>query len=543
MLKYPAFLVLALLALTGMSNGLAAKVLKCPCTFSVSREVRSDANHETFDVIVSPVTSTNKTPLRVNLNHFERHSSRNLRISDAIRTHAGRHIFRNMSIADTGLYRVHIRHHSSKIDKDSPSYDLELHATSRQVRCPVILQPDQPLLTPIRTEASFENVAETLRLNSNINPRIVGGLPISPTLLPYLVAIQNPGTENYCTGTLLSSNWIITAAHCEVAPGFRVLVSTNSNRFGPNTTVTRVFSHPLYHAVPGNARNFYDIAVAELETDLETCTSCVPSPRYMSVNFNTRLPRVQSFTRVAGFGLTFEDRSVPETEPGRLRQVDVPVVDINKCRDIYGTISSENQQVCAGYLHDGECDSCLYDSGGPLVQYTGNVPVLVGVTSFGTGCARAGYPGVYVNTAGHREFLESTPAIFTINTQPIRQTRRRCPRGSYLPFVAGGTSTCTACPDNYMSLGGPVRLCEKCTGNKLRDTKRGDRCSCRALAGYGMVNGQVDCEACRAGSSSRVGQPRCIRCPVDTYAPDAGMAECLPCPGAVQGATTCSTSI
>ena len=51
--------------------------------------------------------------------------------------------------------------------------------------------------------------------------------------------------------------------------------------------------------------------------------------------------------------------------------------------------------ICAGYPQGGT-DTCEYDSGGPLLvaSPTGSLE-LVAATSFGNGCAQAGYPGVY----------------------------------------------------------------------------------------------------------------------------------------------------
>lgn len=54
------------------------------------------------------------------------------------------------------------------------------------------------------------------------------------------------------------------------------------------------------------------------------------------------------------------------------------------------------------------------DSGGPLVYYRDKIPLLAGITSFGTGrCGEAGFPGVYTRVSGQLDWLRSTPAIFS----------------------------------------------------------------------------------------------------------------------------------
>ena len=91
---------------------------------------------------------------------------------------------------------------------------------------------------------------------------------------------------------------------------------------------------------------------------------------------------------VSGYGDSTEGGS----ESNVLRSVEVEVMDEDKCR--VDLRYKRNLMICAG-VHEGGKDSCHGDSGGPLmVRGDNGKPVLIGVVSFGMGCARPGYPGI-----------------------------------------------------------------------------------------------------------------------------------------------------
>ena len=76
----------------------------------------------------------------------------------------------------------------------------------------------------------------------------------------------------------------------------------------------------------------------------------------------------------------------------------MPIVGRRECRRAYGPDGPiTRNMICAGDVIDGGIDACQGDSGGPLFDTVGNRTRIVGLTSFGIGCARAEYPGVYTN--------------------------------------------------------------------------------------------------------------------------------------------------
>lgn len=87
-----------------------------------------------------------------------------------------------------------------------------------------------------------------------------------------------------------------------------------------------------------------------------------------------------------------------------LRKVDIPIVSRTTCRSQYGTSAITNNMICAAENQGGQ-DSCQGDSGGPLVPTGSNT--LIGIVSFGNGCARAGYAGVYTRVSTQLSFINA----------------------------------------------------------------------------------------------------------------------------------------
>ncbi|XP_047472986.1 trypsin-1-like [Penaeus chinensis] len=97
---------------------------------------------------------------------------------------------------------------------------------------------------------------------------------------------------------------------------------------------------------------------------------------------------------VSGWGALSEGGSSPSV----LQKVSVPIVSDAECRDAYGQNDIDDSMICAGVPEGGK-DSCQGDSGGPLACSDTGSPYLAGIVSWGYGCARPNYPGVYTEVA------------------------------------------------------------------------------------------------------------------------------------------------
>ena len=120
---------------------------------------------------------------------------------------------------------------------------------------------------------------------------------------------------------------------------------------------------------------------------------------------------------VSGWGLTEEGGDFPTF----LQSVGVNLFSEQYCNEHSTPQASQGlnyeAEICAGIpdndengLIDGGKDSCQGDSGGPLTCVRDDQPVLVGIVSWGAGCANEGEPGIYTNVFRFVEWIQETTA-------------------------------------------------------------------------------------------------------------------------------------
>lgn len=90
--------------------------------------------------------------------------------------------------------------------------------------------------------------------------------------------------------------------------------------------------------------------------------------------------------------------------PANLRKVTVPVVARSTCQSEYGTSAVTTNMFCAGLAAGGK-DSCSGDSGGPIIDTA--TGVLIGLVSWGQGCAEAGFAGVYARVGNYVNYINT----------------------------------------------------------------------------------------------------------------------------------------
>lgn len=112
-----------------------------------------------------------------------------------------------------------------------------------------------------------------------------------------------------------------------------------------------------------------------------------------------------SLCQVSGWGNTLNSSESKEI----LREATVPIVNQEKCNRAYNKITP--RMICAGYDKGGK-DSCQGDSGGPLSCVLENgTRKLIGIVSWGRGCAEKYFPGVYARVQVAREWIQGVTGI------------------------------------------------------------------------------------------------------------------------------------
>ncbi|XP_041891557.1 ovochymase-2 isoform X1 [Corvus kubaryi] len=237
--------------------------------------------------------------------------------------------------------------------------------------------------------------------------RIIGGEEAVQYSWPWQASVQI-ADEHICGGAVLTKEWVVTAAHClnsrEAYRDLWMVVTglhdLTEQEYRQKRSVKQCITHPSFNETTLDS----DIALLQLAEPLEFNPSVLP----VCLPDKEEVLQPSRMCVVTGWGAPEADR-----EKGKkLQQLEVPILALDVCQSYYINLPNEVTQkmICAGFpLEEGK-DSCTGDSGGPLVcpsEENSGFYTLHGITSWGLGCGRKNYPGIYTNVEFFVDWIKS----------------------------------------------------------------------------------------------------------------------------------------
>ncbi|XP_072165247.1 trypsin-2-like [Diadema setosum] len=223
--------------------------------------------------------------------------------------------------------------------------------------------------------------------NGNILAKIIGGTNAKRGNWPWQAQLVLKGSGHYCGGTLVDEYHVLSAAHCFQRYGkrsFKVRLGEHNQRIDEGSEqefdIECLYKHADYDSRTTNN----DIALLRLNRPAvitqHVTPACLPSEGEFQPNHQCW---------ISGWGNLEPFYYISSMQAIRTQthctHADGPTFTANKLTP---------QMFCAGFLQGG-VDSCDGDSGGPLVCEKEGIWKVVGVTSWGYGCAQPNAPGVY----------------------------------------------------------------------------------------------------------------------------------------------------
>jgi len=280
-----------------------------------------------------------------------------------------------------------------------------------------------------------------IKPNSTENPvEIIGGEEATPYEWPWVVALMKRGLKTMaCGGTLIAKNWVVTAAHCVVnsktgitdkAEALTILIKEHDVRDGATLDdikngrqeleAKKIIVHEEY--VIKTKENDITLIMLKKSLDSTYMPACL-APKFE--DYTGRVASLYGWGAIADTKLgkgCIRGASIQSWVSPVLRMTTQTIISNRECRKSAGltyhcdpktnttvplrrTYKEKifDDMICGVNEGRGQCQG---DSGGPFTVEENGKHILVGVTSWGLGCAKDGLPGVKSSIAIHREWIE-----------------------------------------------------------------------------------------------------------------------------------------
>ncbi|MFD4632170.1 S1 family peptidase [Streptomyces sp. NPDC058284] len=217
---------------------------------------------------------------------------------------------------------------------------------------------------------------------------VVGGTRAAQGEFPFMVRLSMG-----CGGALYAKNIVLTAAHCVDGSGSNTSITATGGVVDlQSSSAIKVKSTKVLQA-PGYNGKGKDWALIKLAKPIDQPTLKIATDtKYNTGNFT-----------IAGWGAAREGGA----QQRYLLKATVPFVSDADCKAAYGDDLTPGEELCAGKLAEGGTDTCQGDSGGPMFRKDdAGQYIQVGIVSWGNGCARPKFPGVYTEVSTFARDIE-----------------------------------------------------------------------------------------------------------------------------------------
>ncbi|WP_256731040.1 serine protease [Acinetobacter sp. SwsAc4] len=280
-------------------------------------------------------------------------------------------------------------------------------------------------------------------------PRIINGNIASEAQIPWQVALITSPLDPYqsyiCSGSLVADRWVVTAAHC-IEPlekqnsDYYILIGAQnlqSIQLGQIIKVKKGHMHEKYN----NRIYDNDLALLELESavDFIKCGKNCQTIDIINPTLEKQNALIASMTQIAGWGVLEDcDNSQslvcqhyagqmmrnPALYPTTLRYTTLKLANCLSS-SLYSAQQITQNMLCAeSPMQDSLTDACYGDSGAGLTINNLEKPYLLGIASWGVGCAKVGYPGVYTRVTNYSDWINNYLHPSTIPEQKTSQTNQ-----------------------------------------------------------------------------------------------------------------------
>ncbi|KAL2087424.1 hypothetical protein ACEWY4_016252 [Coilia grayii] len=237
----------------------------------------------------------------------------------------------------------------------------------------------------------------------DFSPRIVKGDVCPRGQCPWQALLKRDG-EYLCGAIILGTEWILTAAHCvyRTDPNkLEVTVGEHNREVEEGSEQSRKVKTVLQHERYNHTSKDSDLALLRLMSPIRLSPYVIPICLPIKTGTFSRTLASIRLSTVSGWG------RLAQSGPASiiLQRLHVPRVPLQECVSHTG-LHVSNNMLCAGFKEGGR-DSCQGDSGGPLVTRYKNTHFLLGIVSWGKGCAAIDSYGVYTRVSNYLQWIES----------------------------------------------------------------------------------------------------------------------------------------